>query len=232
VLTAFFTNTIIALSVVVAGLALLDFLLSPKQKAWFNDKAVAAWVRLDELKRFPLVDWWRNGGKWQWAILALSWLFFAYANSIPHPSGKEPIPGPPWVGYLAAIMTATMIGRWTIKYILPVVAKSPTSVGFWIFPIAVFSVTAFGLYGLARYPIVPGSFTLAVFGITAFFGTMVIFALIVAVLPLVLIYAASAILALVEFIVRRIAEYSRGAILAVSVFVGGIVAIFRALVLG
>ncbi|WKA29810.1 hypothetical protein [Bradyrhizobium roseum] len=225
-------DLIIILSVVVAGLTLLDFYLSPKQKAWFNDKAVAAWVRLDELKSFSLVEWWRDGGKWQWTILALSWAFFLYAASIPHPSGTEPIPGPPWVGYLAAIMTASMLGRWTIKYILPVVATSPRSIFFWLLPFLVCGVTAFGLYGLNRYPPVPGQFNFSsgLFGITAFFGSMITLAWMVAVLPLVLVYLASATLALIEFTVRRIAEYPRGPILALSVFVGGVVAIFRALV--
>lgn len=232
VLATLLANAIIVLSVVVAGLALLDFLLNQEQKAWFNDKAVATWIRLDELKKFPLVDWWRDGGKWQWTILALSWAFFVYANSIPHPSGKEPLPGPPWVGYLAAIMIATMIGRWTIKYILPIVAKSPASIAFWVFPIAVCSATALGLYGMVRYPVSPGSISSALFGITAFFGIMVTLAWIVAVLPLALVYLAAAILALVEFFVRRIAEYQRGAILAVSVLVGGAVAILRAFIVG
>jgi len=215
-------NTVIALSAIAAALALLDFFLSDRQKAWTQRTTLNASRKLDELKRLPLADWWRQGGLWQWTVFILCGGFFLYAHSLPHPSGVDPIPGPPIYGYVLVLGASAFLARGVIKYVLPIVAKSPASVGFWLFPFVVGAAFAFGLYGITHYPSVPGTLNMAFFsGILAFIASIGVLAWIVAVLPLALIYLLAAVLAVAEFVVRRVAQYPRGPVLALSVLIGG-----------
>jgi multidrug transporter EmrE-like cation transporter len=220
-------NIIIGASVFVALLTLVDFFLTERQRESLEDSAIATWDRLDEIKKFPLTEWWREGRVWQWAITLLSCAIFAYAYSLPHPSGENPIPGPPILSFAVVMATAIIIARWTIDYLLPMLSPPPVSVTFWLFPIVAGLLTAVGVIGMMRSPPAPGS-AMSILGILGFFASMGLFAWAIAALPLLLVYLLAIILSCVEYLVRRVAEYKRGPVLAISVLVGGIVSLIKA----
>jgi hypothetical protein len=222
-------NILIVAGALVALLGLVDFFLTERQKTWVETRAIAAWDRIDEMKKFPLTEWWRRGRLWQWAVTLLCCAVFAYGWALPNPSGQDPIPGPPWLAFATVMMVAFIISRWVIDYLLPMLSPPPTSVAFWLFPVVVGALTALGFVGLTRVPSAPGTFGIgAVSGILAFFGTMGLFAWVMAALPLLVVYLLAVSLSSVEYLVRRIAEYKRGPLVAVGVLVGGVATLIKA----
>lgn len=220
-------NIVIAATAFVAVLALADLFLAEHQKRRFSNQAVAAWDRIDEMTRFPLATWWREGPRWKWAITLLCCFFFAYAWTLPHPSGQEPIRGPPWLVFAFYMMISVFIARWIIDYVLPMLSPPPTSVVFWLFPVALGVLTIFGFLGLVRFSPPPVTLVATISAMLAFFGSMGIFAWAIAALPLLVVYAFAATLSTLEYLLRRIAEYPRGPILAISIIVGSIAGVLK-----
>jgi len=240
---------LIWLSVAVAVLALADLFLSQAQKTWLSDALIKTWSVLDEAKSWSFADWLKKPRAMWWLaasmallmsaapILRRVWMMGQLKREIEQQGGAE-YALPPDLS-LAVFLTAAVFGiiilfiaRLIFARLLRFTSAKQLSGRL----VMIFSFAAIACYlltiavdklddgGNAREAIA------VIIGIFLYIPIALVLLCVLAIfLSLAMAYVASAILSVGEFIVRRIAEYPKGPVLAVSAFLGGIVALIKAL---
>ena len=248
-------NLVVFLSVSVAALAFVDFLLNDAQKKAVADSVTRMWDWLDEAKRVPLLDMARTR-KSQRILLAIAicaviaqyfaiWMLAERPESWKH-SPEEPSTqaANPAVA-LAIILGFVAMMLWLGRRLISMMLRGKTALQLFGRASLVFlllSLPTLLIVGLAIYSeeaLTPES--RAAFEGSGFYVFFVVVAGVLAVSSGVLwlfwaaaaglvlfIYVGSFCLYIAEFTMRRIAEYPKGAILAGSVALGSITALIKA----
>jgi hypothetical protein len=233
-------------AIAVLVLALLDVLLTDKQKQWLNDHTVRVWHWLAEAKRTSLLDWlkrYRRLITWTGVLLVSVYMTWAFEKALAPPALV-----------IAVALCIFAIGLFFGLKIVGMTLRTPSLfraviratiiVGVTLAPAAIFfgSVAIFQseFLGLAKEyaaGVTARTLTLGPALFALFFLWMLILCVhltVIAVifwsvvtLPLIVIYLLSILLFCLEFVVRRIAEYPKGPIFAASLLLGAISGIFR-----
>ena len=235
-------NTIIVLSAAIATLALIDLLMTDRQKDTLSNKVLALWSWLDDLRKLSFIDWIRNhrGLVSLFAtILPLATLLFATLNEIlrfgyHHLSLIS--------GSFGAIV-GLLIGLWLVSFVLrakpgrQILVRATGALLLAVLPLAVlrpFEIFFGDPLLDALFDALPERHAVTVF--EAVMGavlagklvTLILLAIwLLVVCPLVFAYVATALLYASEQLVRRIAEYRKGPVLALSALCGGIAALLK-----
>ncbi|TBF85829.1 hypothetical protein [Rhizobium leguminosarum] len=228
------TTLLVYVSALVAALAILDFLVSDKQKERLSDVVLRIWNRLDEMKQFSLLDVIRRPAVRRAAIVVatvlancISWYLFvnfwglhAVFSSV---SDIVPFVIAALLGLSLGVAMLNVMFRakklwWlalvsTIFFIVPA-SLSVATIGldFYFSSLVRQNMEYIFLYEIYMYT----SDLLAFLTFTTF-----LFWIIPAILFIV-VYGSIFLLLVSEFLVRRVAEYPKGPILAASALLGGL----------
>jgi hypothetical protein len=241
----------LAVAIAVFVLAILDVLLSDKQKKWLDDRTLHVWHWLAEAKRKSLLDWLRQHYHliaWTGVVLVSVYMTWAFQKAL------APLPQVITVAlciFAIGLLFGLKIVQLTLRApsLFRAVMRATIIVGITLMPALIFLalVSAFksDLVGLAKayataaasHQLTLGQALFALFYLCSLILCVhltvvsVIFWAVVA-LPLLVIYLLTVVLFCSEFIVRRIAEYPKGPIFAGSVLLGAIAGVFRAMSTG
>lgn len=227
-------NLLIFLSASVATLALLDIFLSDGQKAWLSNLTIRVWNLLDEVKRWSIMDWFKNPRATWWLAASFSSLvlFGMLIRYYEDESLRQDDNTIYFVLYtLVMIVILLLFSRWIFSRLLPYL----TGPFFWrrigivfvaaMIPYGICLALIFNLDDIQR--MLP-TWMIVVFLFMFFLPVATILICVITILyARLLAYVAGAFLYVGEFVVRRIAEYPKGPVLAVSAVFAAALALIK-----
>lgn len=239
-------DTALAVASAVFALALLDVLLSDKQKQWLDHHTLRLWNWLDDAKRKSLLNWLQGHHRlivWSGVVLVSIYMAWAFEKALAPLTQVIPIAVCIFaVGLFFGlkivrnILRASSLFRAVVRAtVIVIVTLAPAIVFFG--SVYHFQQDFLGLAKEYANAATAHALTLplALFALFYIWALVlcvhltviaIIFWLVVA-LPLAAIYLVSIILFFAEFLVRRIAEYPKGPIFAASLLLGAISGVFR-----